>query len=62
MNAWKDSKKKGLRRFTKWFELGLGRKLDGLKDFSEGEMFGMREERNLLREREKYKLWIASHP
>ena len=62
MNAWKDSEKKGLRRFTKWFELGLGWKLDGLKDFSEGEVFGMREERNLLREREKYELWIASHP
>ena len=22
MNAWKDSEKKGLKRFTKWFELG----------------------------------------
>ena len=62
MNAWKDSEKKGLRRFTKWFELGLDRKLDGLKDFSEGEVFGSREERNLLREREKYELWIVSHP
>ena len=43
MNAWKDNEKKGLRRFTKWFELGLGQKLDGLKDFSEGEVFGLRE-------------------
>ena len=61
MNAWKDNEKKGLRRFTKWFELGLGQKLDVLKDFSEREVFGSREERNLSREREKNEHWIASH-
>jgi len=40
----------------------LGQKLDGLKDFSEGDVFGSREERNLSREWEKNELWIASHP
>ena len=45
VNAWMHENI--VRRRVWW----LGQKLDGLKDFSEGEVFGLREERNLLRER-----------
>ena len=52
MKCMKTKKKKRLRAHTKGLKLGLGRNLEGMKDFSEKERFGSREKRERERERE----------
>ena len=54
MKCMKNEKKKRLRAHTKGLKLGLGRNLEGMKDFSEKERFGSREKRERERERSKY--------
>ena len=49
----KNEKKKRLRAHTKGLKLGLGRNLEGMKDFSEKERFGSREKRERERERDQ---------
>jgi len=43
MKCMKKGKKKRFRALTKRFRQGIGRKLDGRRDFGENKVFGLRE-------------------